>query len=251
MLKTVVCDDEEHALQLITAMLTAAGAVDVVAACQSIQAAVEIINAQDVDLVVLDIEMPTMTGVQAYAQLTKTPKPLAIFATAHAEYAVEAFGIDAIDYILKPFDQARVQKAVAKAARLHRLIHQAEQTALEAADGADEGSDLLRVRDAGKYYFIPYKDVIWIEAAGDYSLLHTAGKEAAIRMPIKDLEASLPRPQFARVHRSAIVATAHIREIRMLSKGEASIVLSDEAVVKSSRSYADIVRGLAGRAASA
>ena len=103
---------------------------------------------------------------------------------------------------------------------------------------------MLRIKDAGRYYFIPRADVIWIEAAGDYSLLHTADREAAIRRAIKSLESDLPADEFVRVHRSAIVSVAHIREIRMRPKGEAQIFLTDDITVRTSRSYRDTIQKL-------
>ena len=246
MLKTVVCDDERPALDLMSEMLLATGAVDVVAACQSIEDALEVINGQTVDLAVFDIEMPGLSGVEAYRLITAEPKPLLVFATAHPEYAVEAFGIDAIDYILKPFDADRVQKAVEKARRLRTLISETEaaipKEEIDPLPGDPVG--VLKVRDSGRVHFIAHRDVIWIEAAGDYSLIHTSEREAAIRVPIKVLEARLPPDLFVRVHRSAIVSTAHIHEIQTLPKGEAQITLTNDVVVKASRSFRDAVEGL-------
>ena len=124
----------------------------------------------------------------------------------------------------------------------HKSLLQQEQ---EQDDHADQlHSGVLRIKDAGRHYFIPHEDVVWIEAAGDYSLLHTVDKEAVIRCAIKTLEADLPAGDFVRVHRSAIVSAAFIREIRMLHKGEAQIILTDNTVVRTSRSYRDVVQKL-------
>ena len=223
MLKTIVCDDEAPAVELMEGMLRDTGQVAIEGTYLSVREAIDRINQGGIDLAVLDIEMPELSGVEASTQITADPKPLIVFATAHPEYAVEAFGIDAIDYILKPFDQVRVEKAVEKAARMHRLIAESEEEVAEEADAqrADPPA-MLRIKDAGRYYFIPRADVIWIEAAGDYSLLHTAD----------------------RVHRSAIVSVAHIREIRMRPKGEAQIFLTDDITVRTSRSYRDTIQKL-------
>ncbi|RME64509.1 MAG: DNA-binding response regulator [Alphaproteobacteria bacterium] len=246
MLKTVICDDELPALELLTAVLLETGQIDVVAACQSIDEALVAINKGGVDLVVLDIEMPALSGVEAYGQITVQPKPLVIFATAHAEYAVDAFGVDAIDYILKPIDPDRVQKAVEKASRLLRLISARNHGLPLHADDRKPAdlSGVLKIKDAGKVYFLPHADIVWIEAAGDYSILHTQKKEITVRVPIKALEAELPVSRFARVHRSTIISTGNIREIKSLPKGEAEILLSDDAAIRTSRSYRDVVQGL-------
>ena len=245
MLRTIICDDEAPALELMEAMLRDTGAVSIEGAFLSAREAVARINQGGIDLAILDIEMPELSGVEATAAISADPKPFLVFATAHPEYAVEAFGIDAIDYILKPLDPRRVGKAVEKAERLHRLVSESElETRSEADDRRADQLAMLKIRDAGRYYFIPQDDVIWIEAAGDYSLLHTASKEAAVRRAIKLLEDELPGDAFMRVHRSAIVAVQHIREIRLLQKGEAQIILTGDVTVRTSRSYKDVIQGL-------
>lgn len=245
MLKTIVCDDEAPAVELMEGMLRDTGQVSIEGTYLSVREAIDRINQGGIDLAVLDIEMPELSGVEASAQITADPKPLIVFATAHPEYAVEAFGIDAIDYVLKPFDQVRVEKAVEKAARMHRLIEESEEEVAEEAEAQrTDPPAMLRIKDAGRYYFIPRADVIWIEAAGDYSLLHTADREAAIRRAIKSLDSDLPVDEFVRVHRSAIVSVAHIREIRMRPKGEAQIFLTNDITVRTSRSYRDTIQKL-------
>ena len=247
MLKTVVCDDELPALELLSSLLMETGSVYIAASCQSTQGALDIINRGGVDLVVFDIEMADLSGVEAYNRITASPRPLVIFATAHPEYAVEAFGVEAIDYILKPLTSGRVASAVAKAARLHSLIVEREGGALVQASGTkpEDRGGVLRIRDAGKCYFVPHDDIVWVEAAGDYSLLHMKDRELTIRVPIKVLEADLPAIPFVRVHRSAIISTTYIREIKLLPKGEAEIELVGGGHVRSSRSYREVVKRLA------
>lgn len=250
MLKTVVCDDEPPALELMASLLVDTHKVEIVAACQSVREALAVINQGGVDLVVFDIEMPDLSGVDAFGQVAVEPRPLVVFATAHSEYAVEAFGVDAIDYILKPFNSARVKKAVDKAARLSRLVRERQEGApIEASQTPPADlSGVLKIKDAGKSFFIPYRDIIWIEAAGDYSILHMAGREITVRVAIKALEAELPDKLFVRVHRSSIIALASIREVDHLPKGEAQVLLSDGSTVRTSRSYRDVVQklGVAG-----
>ena len=247
MLKAVVCDDETPALDLMAEMLEATGKIDVVAACQSVNEALAIINRGGIDLVVLDVEMPERTGVEAAGAITVEPKPLLIFATAHAEYAVDAFGIDAIDYILKPVEQSRVRQAVDKAERLQRLISTATQGDTVAAsepEGLERDRDLLQLRDGGRFYVVPMNDIVWVEAGGDYSLIHTATSEIVIRRTLSSLEHALPGDRFLRVHRSGIVGLVHIREVRRLPKGEAEIRLTGDVTVRSSRSYRDAISSL-------
>lgn len=243
MLRTVICDDEPPALELARTMLEATGKVEIVAACASVREALAIVNAGGVDLFVLDIDMPELTGVEAARALDVEPKPLLVFATAHPEYAVEAFGIDAIDYILKPLDPERVRRALEKTERLAGLIRHTRSAPPEAAVPEDRpvAPDCLRVRDGSRFFVFAHADIVWIEAAGDYSLVHRADSEIAVRSAISALESELPGQSFVRVHRSAIVSRAHIVEIRRLAKGEAEIRLDSGHTVRSSRRYRDVV----------
>lgn len=247
MLKTIVCDDEEPALDLISAMLAETGKIELVSACRSVRQALDLVDQGGIDLLVLDIEMPELTGVEAVRQIRAEPKPLLIFATAHPEYAADAFGIDAIDYLLKPIEPARVRHAVEKACRLHRLIQSTAGPDYDPpliGNRQTANSDGLRLQDGNRFYVIPHDSILWIEAAGDYSLIHSAGSEIAVRHTISSIESALPAARFCRVHRSAIVAIEQIREVRKLIKGEAEILLSDGSSVKSSRSYKDAVARL-------
>ncbi|WOI52662.1 LytTR family DNA-binding domain-containing protein [Parvularcula sp. LCG005] len=247
MLKTVICDDELPALKLLASLLEDTGMVEIVAACQSVEEALSVVNGSGIDLLIMDIEMPELSGVAATRQITVTPKPLLIFATAHAEYALDAFSVDAIDYLLKPINQTMVTRAVQKAARLCSVIAVAETSASDeklAEPAPADTSRTLKIRDGGFVYFISYDDIYWIEAAGDYSLVHTTDREYAIRKTLREFEEELPLDRFVRVHRSAIISSSQVREVKLLTKGEATIVLASGHSVKSSRSYRDAVKAL-------
>lgn len=246
MLNAVVCDDEPPALELVSELLRSTSEVNIVLASLSIRDAIRRINEGGIDLAVFDIEMPDTHGVSAFDHVSIDPKPLLIFVTAHPEYALDAFSVDAIDYILKPLEPNRVQKAVEKAVRLHALIAGTDGESDEASILSPEYGEAIKVRDAGHVYFVRYDDVRWIEAAGDYSLIHTADREYAMRATIRSLETQLPKNRFVRVHRSAIIASQHVQEVHLLSKGEAQITLTGGATVKASRSYRDVVRALTG-----
>jgi len=214
---------------------------------QCVTEALEIINRGGIDLAVFDIDMPQLSGVDAARAISVDPKPLLVFATAHAEYAVDAFDIDAIDYILKPVEQARVSHAVEKAVRLHRSIGHASHGGVISAPDSGAGklpNDVLQLRDGSRYYVVPLDAIIWIEAGGDYSLIHTGEGEIVVRRTLSSLEGSLPAERFLRVHRSYIIARAHVREVRRMTKGEAEIHLSADITVRSGRSYREAVAGL-------
>ncbi len=243
MLRTLLCDDEAPACELLADILASMDNVDVVATCQSAADALAVINRGGVDLAFFDIEMPQLSGVDAARNLAIEPRPLVVFATAHPEYAIDAFGIDAIDYILKPLDPDRVRKAVEKAQRLQRLIGESREVAPAPASSParPDADEALRVMDAGRLFIIPHDEIVWIEAAGDYSLIHRREGETVIRRTLSSLVRELPAERFQRIHRSSIVALAHIKEIKRLTKGEAEISLDDGALLRASRTYRDVV----------
>jgi len=246
MLKTIICDDEPPALELLADLLEQTSRVEIVGAYQSAEDAVSAINSGCIQLAFFDIEMPELNGVEAVSAITVDPKPLLVFATAHSEYAVEAFGIDAIDFVLKPFDEKRIAQSVKKAERMLGLIDRSMgvKGKNNAQIDSPTGSDVVKIRDGSSYYFISTKDIIWIEAAGDYSLIHSLGSELAVRQTISALEKDLKNFGFLRVHRSAIVAINHISSVKRLAKGEAHISMADNTIIKSSRSYRDQIEEL-------
>jgi len=243
MMKTLLCDDEGPARELLADILNSAKSVELIAVCSSAKEALRIINRGGVDLVFFDIEMPEMSGVEAARKLTVEHRPLIVFATAHADYAIDAFGIDAIDYILKPIDPDRVLKAVEKANRLHHLIDKTRGESGLAAEGLKSAptDEALRVFDAGRLFVIPYKEIVWVEAAGDYSLIHRLEGETAIRRTLSSVIRELPGNRFKRVHRSAIVSVSHITEIKRLAKGEAELTLNGEVMLRASRTYRTVI----------
>lgn len=250
-LRTLICDDEPPALELMATLLEGIRRVELVAKCLSAREALERINEGGIDLAIFDIEMPEMSGVDVISSIAFEPKPLLVFATAHAEYAVEAFDVDAIDYIVKPIEEDRVRRAIDKAERLHASIVASKDDGsqmIEDQDRAVAPDAILKVPDAGRIHFIAESEVIWVEAAGDYSIVHTReGKNFAMRATLASLQKKLAPGKFARVHRSAIIASGAIKAIKMLPKGEASILLEGDVTVRSSRTYRDTVRVLAER----
>jgi len=243
MLKTIICDDEPPALDLLADMLSENSEIDLVGTFLSAAEALTSINAGGIDLAFFDVEMPELSGVEAVTKITVDPKPLLIFATAHPEYAVDAFGIDAIDFVLKPFDEPRIAKAIQKASRMLALIHSANEHADEPLESG-ERKGVLKVKDGGSFHFVPLETILWIEAAGDYSVIHHNGRELAIRKTLSSLQEELDGRQFCRVHRSSIVSKSHVASVKRLAKGETEISLDNGVVVKSSRSYSDAVASL-------
>lgn len=252
--RTLIVDDEKLALQLLATMLEDIPEVQLVGQCQSVSEASDIIAKGDVDLLFLDVEMPLMTGTEFIKQIDCDPKPAIVLATAHHEFALEAFDLGVADYILKPFTRQRIEIAVERARRIRMAdLFELDQLAdpVASADRSIEAGaadpSLLRIKDGGRTHFLQVKHIVKVESDGDYALIHTRTREYAARMALKDLENRLPAPDFARVHRSTLIAVAEIREVCPLTKGEARVTLSDGSSVKVSRTYSGRLRDLLNR----
>jgi two-component system LytT family response regulator len=252
-MRVMIVDDERLAVDMLAGMLGDVSGVEVSAVCRSGEEAVSRINAGAFDLVFLDVDMPGLSGVDVPDRIHVEPRPFFVFCTAHPEFAVDAFGTDAIDYLLKPITAARVEKAVLRARRMQQLIQYASaHTELADAGGRSEESGFtarsgdgadkaLRIKDGGRIFFVPKDDIVWVEAAGDYAIIHTMKREFVVRSPIKAFADLLFAPQFARVHRSAIVAIGAVTMLKPLPKGEAMLTLTNGAEVKISRSYKEAI----------
>ncbi|MGB6231025.1 MAG: LytTR family DNA-binding domain-containing protein [Litorimonas sp.] len=248
-LNAIICDDEPPARRLLGRMLADMPDVRVLSDHATAADALQAIETGGVDLVFMDVEMPELSGVDAASRIEVDRKPLIVFTTAHPEYAVDAFGIDAIDYVLKPFDRTRLRQAIDKAARLHRLIRtRPEPAETRRPDGEARPVDSrINLQDGAGSHFLETSDIVWVEAAGDYSVIHKTGAELVLRRTLSSLAEVLPDRHFARVHRSSIVGLAHVEHIRRRAKGEAELTLSTGTQVRASRSYRDTVARLLER----
>lgn len=261
-LSTIIVDDEHLARRGLMVRLQQLPEVDVVAECANGQEALAAVAQHNPDLVFLDIQMPGMDGFEVVEQLQGDSMPMVIFVTAYNEYAVDAFKIHAIDYVLKPVDDDRLHEAVQRAAthreqisdtagkeKLVKLIMSmtgesaAGVEALVESDGADEGwPERITVKDGSDIQFIRVADITWVDAAGDYMCIHAAGETHIMRITMKQLEAMLNPAQFLRVHRSTIVNGRVITGAQTLSNGEYLLNLEGGSQLKVSRSYKDRIR---------
>jgi two-component system, LytTR family, response regulator len=247
--RTVIVDDEPIARAGLRTLLAADAEIELVAECGNGQQAVERIRADRPDIVFLDVQMPDMDGFDVLSALRGEPWPVIVFVTAYDQYAIRAFGVHAIDYLLKPFDDARFEEALAHAKataqdrrgggmveRLSRL--------LDAAERRTGRSARFLVRTAGRVLFVRAEDVDWIEAADYYVKLHIAGKVHMVRESMAALEARLDPTMFFRVHRSAIVNLERVQELQPFSKREHVLVLRDGTRLRLTRSRRDGLESL-------
>jgi two-component system LytT family response regulator len=263
-LSTIIVDDESLARRGLALRLQHMPQIDVVAECANGEEALRAVAEFSPDLVFLDIQMPGLGGFDVISRLQSDNLPMIIFVTAFDQYAVEAFRVHAIDYVLKPVDDDRLHEAVERALA-HRQQQQTERSKEKLVDlvmgltGASASSveqmaagqaasgkwpEKITIRDGGKIHLIRVSDIDWVDAAGDYMCLHAGGDTHIMRTTMKQLEAMLDPNRFMRIHRSTIVNTARINSAESLNNGEYLLTLEGDARLKVSRGYRERVRDL-------
>ena len=245
-IKAIIVDDEPPARRNLRALLKGVSDIELVKECGNGRDAVNSIRALEPDLVFLDVQMPEMSGFEVLEHLTDQPLPVIIFVTAYDQYALKAFEVSALDYLLKPFDDARFHRAMAQA---RRQIEQQDASELGRKLLALMGTreikpDLeapryatrLMVKTAGRVIFIRTEEIDWIEAYDNYLRLHVGSKAHLLRQTMNDLEGALNPEQFARIHRSTMVNLDRIKELHPHFNGEHLVILQNGTELKLSRS---------------
>jgi two-component system LytT family response regulator len=248
-LRVVVVDDEELPRQRIIDLVRANPELEFVAEAGDGTSALDVIVDARPDLVFLDIQMPELDGFQVVAALDDEVLPAVVFVTAYDEYAIRAFEVDAIDYLLKPVAPQRFEAAVSRVlARLERpdSSHAKPLRTLAERAGERQGTPVTRfvARRGTKHYFVRVADIDWIEAVGNYVRLQTGDKSHLIRETMKGVETKLDPHEFVRIHRSAIVAVDRIQSIEAREHGEYLVMMQSGARLTSSRAYSERVRSL-------
>ncbi|PYK62271.1 MAG: DNA-binding response regulator [Verrucomicrobia bacterium] len=201
------------------------------------------------DLVFLDVQMPELDGFGVLEQLDSEARPAVVFVTAHDKFALRAFEVHALDYLLKPFDSGRFKKALERARdRIQRqqtgeLSHQISELLADLKTGVKH-PERLAIKSGGKVLFLKLDEIDWIEAADNYVRLHAAREAHLLRETMNSLEKRLDPEQFIRVHRSRIVNTQRVKELRPLFRGEYDITLKDGTRLETGRGYRDRVQRL-------
>jgi two-component system LytT family response regulator len=258
MIRTLVVDDEPLARETVRVRLERERDVEVVGEAGDGPAAVDAIRRLAPDLVVLDIQMPGLDGFEVLERAAVDVMPTVIFVTAYDRFAIRAFEVHALDYLLKPFTAERLRQAVAHVRReLARdsAVAMREQTAAvldaraaerapaAAPPGARGFAYRLTVRDGDRFVMLRVAEVDWIEAAANYVRLHARGRVFVLRGTMAALETRLDPRQFARIHRSTIVNVDRVREIRPEWHGDFDVVLADGKTLRLSRSYRGALLG--------
>jgi two-component system, LytTR family, response regulator len=248
-IRVLVVDDEAPARAALRRMLSDDPEIEVVGCCADGNAALAAIKATTPEVLFLDVRMPGIDGFEVVHAAGAHP-PRVVFVTAHAGHALEAFDAAAVDYVLKPFDDDRFARALARAkaaARADRTVALAQRLSAEiGSDGAQPPRYLERIAipDGETVRVVPVTEIAWIEAQDYYVEVHSGGRGYLLRRSLKQLEERLDPRCFARVHRGAIVNVAFIETLRAASHGERDLLLRDGTQLRLSRMYRDRLREL-------
>lgn len=224
-IRALLVDDEEHSLANVRTLLDAQPRWQVIGECASAAALREALAATIPDVVFLDIRLPGDDGIAIARALREIePQPLVVFITAFESYAVAAFEVQAVDYLLKPFDDRRFEAAL-------RRVEQA------LGEPAARYRHRIVIRSIGRVQFVEVAAIDWLAASGNYIEIHAGGKSFLHRERLRVLEAELDPARFVRIHRSLIVNRAAVRELRPLSGGDYLVVLRNGEPLRLSRTY--------------
>jgi two-component system LytT family response regulator len=248
-IRVVIVDDEPFARERVRRLLAEDADTEIVGEAGDGAEAISVIKAKKPDLIFLDVQMPGKNGFDVLAELAPEETPIVVFLTAYDSYAVRAFEAAALDYVLKPFNEDRFQKAVDRAKNQLRAQANTESNRSDAkADPRESdageafgfaGGFLERViiKKGGRVFFFKTDEIEWIEAYGNYVCLHFEKATYLLRETVTNLEARLDPKKFARVHRSVLVNLDRIREMQPVFGGRAKLVLASGTRLTTSRRY--------------
>jgi two-component system LytT family response regulator len=246
-LRVLVVDDEALARRRMRALLAGVQDVTVLGECETGAQAVRAIEELDPDLVFLDVQMPELDGFDVIAAVGADRMPPVIFVTAFDDYAVTAFEVGALDYLLKPVDQLRFSQTLERARKRLAANQQPDMAArlqklLDYVAKGDAAHDRIGVKVQGKIVFLDPDEIYWIQARDDIARIHLADVAYDVREPLTHLAERLPGSRFLRVHRSAIVNTSKVRAAEPFDQGDQLLILRNGKRITTGRSYRKAVK---------
>lgn len=263
MIRCLIVDDEPEAREVLRLHLKEEPDFRVLGECRNGEQAVSAIRELGPDLVFLDVRMPDLSGFEVLDRLDEDQLPFVVFVTAYDQYALRAFDVHALAYLLKPFDDIRFQETVrhvrrlvdegeaGTTRRLKELLRDLRAGAIGTGAGsapgpAPAGIDRLVVRSRGRTYFVALDSVDWIEAAGNYARLHCGEKTHLVTKTMTELERGLDPRRFVRIHRSTIVNVARIEELRTEDRRDFEVILDSGDHLRLSRTYRQTLEAVIG-----
>ncbi len=244
-MRALIVDDEELARRGLALRLGKHADVELLGECRNAREAVKAIRELTPDVVFLDIQMPGKSGFDVLSALDTPAPPRVVFVTAHDEHALAAFRVNALDYLLKPVEEAALEEALQRVRRSLGANDagdaQARLRALTEALGGGfvpaAGDETLAVHGSGRIRLVRIADIDYLEAQGDYVAIHAAGRALMMRTTLADMEERLRPKGFLRIHRSQVVNKTRVVELKALDNGEYDVILRDGSQLKLSRSY--------------
>lgn len=252
-IRAIVVDDEPAARSRVVRLLGNDPGVRIVAECRNGNEALNVIQQEPVDLVYLDIQMPQLSGFDVIQRFPPDRSPYVVFVTAHDRYATKAYDVNAVDYLLKPYDDERFYTSLARAKDFIEMRENRSLTSRlmdlvqDHMNTRREYTQVIVIKEKGREYRVPVKEVIWIRAEGNYLILQTKAKHYLLRMTMNMVETDLDPAVFVRVHRSYMVNMAHVRNTRYSGNNEFLFTMSNGQHVLSGRSYKEQIAKLLSR----
>lgn len=250
-IRTLIVDDEPLALDRLRMLLAGLDDIELVGECRDGVSAVAAIGKLRPDLLFLDVQMPELDGFGVVDAVGPNCMPVTIFVTAYDQYALRAFDVSAVDYLLKPFDRARFLRAMARARKqigAERQAGEIQLMSLLQLVRTDAYLERLVVKSGGRISFLKADEVDWIESAGNYVRLHVGRDAHMLRDTMSEIESKLDPRKFVRIHRRTMVNLERIRDLQPLFHGDHTVTLRDGGRLTLSRSYRENLERVLGRA---
>ena len=255
-IRTIIVDDEPAARAHLARLLAQDAEIEVIAECRNGQEAIEAVNKHRPDLLFLDVQMPQMNGLEAVERIPADRMPFVVFVTAHDQYAIKAFDLNAVDYLLKPYDDERFFSSLEKAKK-HITMHENNRLTGKFMDlvrehmhSHSEYTELFTIRDKGREHKVNVADILFLRAEGNYLCLQLKDRHFLYRLTMNAVESELDPARFLRIHRSYIVNLSHVRSSRYSGNNEFIFTMANGERIVSGRSYKEqIARSLQEQAA--
>jgi two-component system LytT family response regulator len=249
-IRTLIADDEPMARRGVRLLLERDSEIDIIGEARGGDEAAELIKRLRPDLVFLDVQMAGCDGFETLLRAGPEAAPVVVFVTAYDEYALKAFDFNAVDYLLKPYDDSRFAAALARARSLVLIRRQGAvdaRSTVPARHLGGEGRDRILLKSSGEIIFLKLSEIDWIEAEGDYVKFHVGARSHLMRATMASMEARLDPDRFIRIHRSTIVNADRLSKLSPAFDGEYAVVLLDGTKLRLSRGYHDRIKALLGR----